>query len=100
MNSSEKTPREMLQSILTRPMTDGACEQLHLSPGTSYLAGLLLGAVERALRGDNAAWSAVMNFADPPVIDVEDDYMDGLSASLFEMLAEQLDNQKMSGSVE
>lgn len=99
MDTVKQTPREILQSILTRPMTDGACEQLHLSPGTSYLTGLLLGAVERALRGDNAAWSAVMNFADPPIIDVADDYVDGLSASLMEMIAEQLDNQNQSESV-
>lgn len=95
-----QSPREVLQAILMHPMTDGACEQLRLSPKTTYLTALLLGATERALRGDMSAWNAVMNFADPPALALEDGALDPLSASLEQLLkqsAHELDSS--SGNV-
>lgn len=90
MSSSDKQkkPRELLQSVLESELSDGACDQLHLPHKTTYLTALILGAVERALRGDNQAWSAVMNFTDPPVIFEDDGYTDEMSAALAEFFGE------------
>lgn len=80
MSDKSKTPRELLQSVLESELSDGACEQLHLAPKTTYMKALILGAVERALRGDAQAWTAVMNFTDPISFD-NDEVTDALSAS-------------------
>lgn len=90
-----ETPREMLRSILARPMADEACEQLHLSSGTTYQAAMLLGCVERALRGSDSAFRAIMEVADPVYVDT-DEYIDELSQSMFELIAEELNRQGMS----
>lgn len=92
------TPREMLRNILAQPMAESACEQLRLSPGTTYQAAMMLGCVERALRGSDSAFRAIIELADP--VHMEDgEYVDALSQSMFEMIAEELDRQKSSENV-
>lgn len=97
-DDTAQSPREILRNILARPMTDGACEQLHLSPGTTYQTAMMLGCVERALRGSDNAFRAIIELADPVHME-DDEYVDALSQSMLEMIAEELDRQKSSENV-
>lgn len=99
MSGTQETPREILQGILGQPMADDACEQLRLSPGTTYLTAMMLGCVERALRGSDSAFRTIIELADPVHME-DDEYIDALSQSMFEMMAEELNRQESYENVQ
>lgn len=88
----KRTPRETLQFVLDSEMPIECCEYLHLSKGTTFQTALIMGGIERALRGDSQAWAAIMEYADPITFG-EDEMIDELSASIYEELAKHLDER-------
>ena len=87
----KRSPRETVQFVLESEMPIDLCEYLHLAEHTTFQTALIMGGLERALRGDSAAWRAFMEYADPLDTVIDDDYIDELSKSLFEEFAKRYD---------
>ncbi len=84
---ADKSLSELARITLDGVLPDRGCDALNLPRGTTFKKALVLGTVERALRGSAADAALVIEMAGGGAM-LDDEAEDSLSAALRELAAE------------